>query len=59
MQQVVINNFVNACLTAVFLAVVVSVLYYSVKAIRAARGRPGRTDRETEFVTLEPQEARP
>lgn len=59
MQQVVINNFVNACLTAVFLAVVFSVLYYSVKAIRAARAQPGRTDRETEYVLLQPQEARP
>ncbi len=58
MQQVVINNFVNACLTAVFLAVVLSVLFYSVKAIRAARALPDRTDRETGYVALQPQEVR-
>ena len=59
MQQVVINNFINACLTAVFLAVVLSVLFYSVKAIRAARAQPLRTDRETAYVALQPQEAHP
>ncbi len=58
MQQVVINNFVNACLTAVFLAVVLSVLWYSVQAVRRARSQPGRTDRETPRVALQPQEAR-
>ena len=58
MQQVVINNFINACLTAVFLAVVLSVLFYSLKAIRAARVQPERSDRETKFVALQPQEAR-
>jgi carbon starvation protein len=59
MQQVVINNFINACLTAIFLAVVLSVLFYSVKAIRAARAQPLRTDRETAYVALQPQEAHP
>jgi carbon starvation protein len=59
MQQVVINNFINACLTAVFLAVVLSVLFYSVKAIRSARAQPLRTDRETAYVALQPQEAHP
>jgi carbon starvation protein len=59
MQQVMVNNFINACLTAVFLAVVLSVLFYSVKAIRAARSQPTRTDRETSYVALRPQEARP
>jgi len=58
MQQVVVNNFVNACLTAVFLAVVLSVLWYSVQAIRAARSQADRTDRETPRVALQPQEAR-
>lgn len=58
MQQVVVNNFVNACLTAVFLAVVLSVLWYSVQAIRAARSQADRTDRETPHVALQPQEVR-
>jgi carbon starvation protein len=59
MQQVVINNFINACLTAVFLAVVLSVLFYSVRAIRSARAQPLRTDRETAYVALQAQEAHP
>jgi carbon starvation protein len=59
MRQVMINNFINAGLTAVFLAVVLSVLVYSVRAIRTARGQPVRTDRETAYVALKPQEARP
>jgi carbon starvation protein len=59
MQQVVINNFINACLTAVFLTVVLSVLFYSVRAIRSARAQPLRTDRETAYVALQAQEAHP
>ena len=57
MQQVMVNNFINAGLTAVFLAVVLSVLVYSVKAIGAARRAGARTDRETAYIALSPQEA--
>ena len=56
MQQVMVNNFINAGLTAVFLAVVLSVLVYSVKAIGAARRAGARTDRETAYIALSPQE---
>jgi carbon starvation protein len=59
MRQVMVNNFINAGLTAVFLAVVFSVLFYAVKAVRAARVQPLRTDRETAYVALQPQEASP
>lgn len=59
MRQVMVNNFINAGLTAIFLAVVLSVLFYSVIAIRAARARPARTDRETAYVALQPQQVRP
>jgi carbon starvation protein CstA len=59
MRQVMVNNFVNAGLTAIFLAVVLSVLFYAVKAVRAARVQPSRTDRETAYVALQPQEASP
>jgi carbon starvation protein CstA len=59
MRQVMVNNFVNAGLTAIFLAVVLSVLFYAVKAVRAARVQPSRTDRETVYVALQPQEASP
>ena len=53
MRQVMVNNFVNAALTAVFLAVVLSVLVYSIKSIRVARAQPVRTDRETAYVALQ------
>jgi carbon starvation protein len=56
MQQVMVNNFINAALTAVFLAVVLSVLVYSVQAVRAACREGVRTDRETAYVALNPQE---
>ncbi|ADV26673.1 carbon starvation protein CstA [Pseudoxanthomonas suwonensis 11-1] len=56
MQQVMINNYVNAALTVLFMGVVVSVLFYSIGAIRKARATPARTDRETPFVELTPEQ---
>ena len=56
MQQVMVNNYINAGLTALFLFVVFSVLVYSVKAILAARRVSTRTDRETPYVALKPGE---
>ncbi|MHC9085081.1 carbon starvation CstA family protein [Luteimonas sp. RIT-PG2_3] len=52
MKQVVINGYVNAGLTALFLFVVFSVLLYAVKAILKARRSAERTDRETPYVAL-------
>ena len=52
MQQVVVNGYVNAGLTALFLFVVFSVLFYSVRSIMAARRSTDRTDRETAYVAL-------
>ena len=52
MQQVVVNGYVNAGLTALFLFVVFSVLFYSVRSIMAARRIATRTDRETAYVAL-------
>ena len=52
MHQIMINNYVNAGLTALFLLVVISVLFYSVAAILKARRSAGRTDRETPYVAL-------
>ncbi len=57
MQQVMISNYVNAGLTAVFMFVVFAVLFYSIKAIRKARGVGERTDRESAYVALASQEA--
>ena len=52
MHQIMFNNYVNAGLTALFLLVVLSVLFYSILAILKARRSPARTDRETPYVAL-------
>ena len=54
MQQVMINNYVNAGLTALFLFVVFSVLFYSIGAIAKARRSSERSDRETPYVATDP-----
>jgi carbon starvation protein len=43
MQQVMISNYSNAALTAVFMFVVFAVLLYSIKAIVRARSVGDRT----------------
>ena len=57
MGQIMFNNYVNAGLTALFLGVVVSVLFYSVLAIRKAQANPARSDRETPYVALTADQA--
>ncbi|MBD7989010.1 carbon starvation protein A [Luteimonas sp. Sa2BVA3] len=52
MQQIMFNNYVNAGLTALFMFVVLAVLFYSVSAVRKARANPARSDRETAYVAL-------
>jgi carbon starvation protein len=56
MAQIMFNNYVNAGLTALFLLVVLSVLFYSIVAIRKARASTVRTDRETAYVALQPHQ---
>jgi carbon starvation protein len=56
LQQIMINNYVNAGLTALFLFVVLAVLFYSVKAIARARTSTTRTDREQPYVALTPEQ---
>jgi len=56
MSQIMFNNYVNAGLTALFLLVVLSVLVYSIGAIRRARASAVRTDRETPYVALTPEQ---
>jgi carbon starvation protein CstA len=56
MQQVMVNNYINAGLTVLFLFVVLAVLVYSIKTIRAARASSVRTDRETPYIALKPHE---
>lgn len=52
MQQVVVNSYINAGLTALFLFVVFNVLVYALRAIAKARASSTRTDRETPYVAL-------
>ena len=54
MQQIAFNSQVNAGLTALFLFVVASVLFYAIGAIRKARANPQRSDRETPYVAVDP-----
>ncbi len=56
MQQIMFNNYVNAGLTALFMFVVLTVLFYSIGAVRKARANPARTDRETPYVALAPEQ---
>ena len=59
MQQVMINNTINAGLTVLFLFVVLAVLVYSIRTIRAARANPQRSDRESAYVALRPEQVQP
>ena len=59
MKQVMINNSVNAALTALFLLVVAVVLVYALRTIAAARANPQRSDRETPRVALLPDQVQP
>jgi carbon starvation protein len=52
MERVVFNDRLDAALCVLFMGVVISVLIYSVKAIRVARGTARVTAQETAFVRL-------
>lgn len=52
MQHVIFNAWTNSALTVLFLLVVLSVLFYSIKVGRAALREPARTDRETPFQPI-------
>ena len=54
MQQIATNSYVNTALTALFLFVVFSTLFYAIGAIRKARANPQRSDRETPYVAVDP-----
>ncbi len=56
MQQIVVNAYVNTGLTVLFLFVVFAILAYAIKTIVVARRSPQRTDRETEYVALQPHQ---
>ncbi|WP_248915580.1 carbon starvation CstA family protein [Pseudomonas moorei] len=52
MQHVVFNAYTNATLTALFLFVVFSILFYALKVGIAAWGKKERTDKEAPFQAL-------
>ena len=54
MQHVIFNAYTNATLTALFLFVVFSILFYAIGAVRKARANPQRSDRETPYVAVDP-----
>ncbi len=54
MERIATNSYVNTGLTALFLFVVFSVLFYAVGAVRKARANPQRSDRETPYVKVDP-----
>ncbi|MBB2898698.1 carbon starvation CstA family protein [Pseudomonas sp. AS2.8] len=49
MQHIVFNAYTNATLSVLFLVVVMSILFFSIKVGRAALAKPERSDRETPF----------
>ncbi|MGF6328617.1 carbon starvation protein CstA [Pseudomonas sp. BS3782 TE3695] len=49
MQHVIYNAYTNATLTALFLFVVFSILFYALKVGIAAWGTKERTDKESPF----------
>ncbi|MDE2584645.1 MAG: carbon starvation protein A, partial [Betaproteobacteria bacterium] len=57
MQQIVVNNYIDAGMAALFLFLVVSILFFAVPACRKALGKQDRTDRETAFEPM-PEGAR-
>ena len=52
MQHIIFNAWTNATLTALFLLVVYSILFYAVKVGIAGWRRPHRSDRETPFQPI-------
>jgi len=56
MQQIVVNAYVNATLTALFLLVVMGILFYSVRTIIKARRNPQRSDQQSAYVALSEQQ---
>ncbi|MCE1244769.1 carbon starvation CstA family protein [Oryzomicrobium sp.] len=52
MHQIVLNNYIDAGMAALFLFLVVSILLFAVPACRKALDKPSRTDKETPFELM-------
>ena len=53
MQRVVFNNYIDAGLTALFVSVVVAIVFFGLRAAFAARGSNVPSTRESGYVALE------
>ncbi|HEY5612213.1 MAG TPA: carbon starvation CstA 5TM domain-containing protein, partial [Lysobacter sp.] len=53
MQRVVFNNYIDAGLTALFVSVVIAIVFFGLRAAFAARSSSAPTTRESEHVALE------
>jgi carbon starvation protein len=52
MQQVIFNDYVNALLTGMFMLVLISILFFSIRTISQTRGPGGPTAKEAPFQLL-------
>lgn len=52
MQQVIFNDYINVTLTALFMAVLISILMFGIRTILQARIIHHPTTRETPFELL-------
>ncbi|WP_042958598.1 carbon starvation CstA family protein [Erwinia tasmaniensis] len=52
MDHIVVNNYINAGLSILFLLVVYSIIFYAIKAWLRARQNDSRTDTEMPYVTV-------
>ena len=53
MQRVVFNNYIDAGLTALFVSVVIAIVFFGLRAAFAARSSSAPTTRESNYVALE------
>ena len=53
MQRVIFNNYVDAGLCALFMAVVLATVFFGVRAALAARGSQAPTTRESAYVAMD------
>lgn len=53
MQRVIFNNYVDAGLAALFIAVVLATVFFGVRAALAARGSQAPTTKESDYVAMD------
>jgi carbon starvation protein CstA len=52
MHHIVVNNYTNAILSALFLIVVYGIIFYGIRTALNARNQSARTDNETAYVPI-------